>query len=370
MCESLIDAQPYQNVVIQKDVPGGIGFFLGEDSDVYANNYVYATLREWLNGSFYDTAFTEEQKENITVHPIYNENYYSNISNYISGPVDDKICFPSYRNVTTSAYGFGNIDVRYDPNKKAQGTDYAKCQGLKVSTVSGYEGISPWWVRASGSASLYEIGAEVSGRLNTGTNVNQSEYGVRPSCWLNELVPDGTVSESLYSAVHEHTPGEPVWENVHPATCTEGESYDEVVYCAYCTYEFSRTHVTLPTPGHGSMGYDVSSAPSTCTVRGYKMTVCIACGEITAYQEYEIDPDNHNWGEWKVVKQATYEEEGLMRRVCLNDPKHVEELEIPRYEEDENGNPTQKIMEFIESVEEYIKGVIDWILRLFNFFGH
>ena len=58
-----------------------------------------------------------------------------------------------------------------------------------------------------------------------------------------------------------------------------------------------------------------------------------------------------------------------MRRVCENDPAHVEERVIPMYEEDENGNPTQKIQEFIERIETYVKGVIDWILRLFNFFG-
>ena len=94
-------------------------------------------------------------------------------------------------------------------------------------------------------------------------------------------------------------------------TCTEA---GETVYlCAVCGYTYTETAVPL---GHGTQGCDVSSAPSTCTVRGYSMTVCIACGEITDYEEYELDPTNHNWGEWVLVTPATYLSEGLEQRTC------------------------------------------------------
>ena len=124
-----------------------------------------------------------------------------------------------------------------------------------------------------------------------------------------------------------HAPGAAVSENMISATCTTGGGYDTVTYCSRCADELSRTHVTLNATGH-------------------------------------------SWGEWEVITEATYESEGLMRRVCQNDASHVEERVIPRYEEDPNGEPSNVIQEFIEKIESYTRGIIDWILRLFNFFGH
>ena len=49
---------------------------------------------------------------------------------------------------------------------------------------------------------------------------------------------------------HEHTPGEPVKENVKPATCTKDGSHDEVVICTECGEEISRTTVTDYALGH------------------------------------------------------------------------------------------------------------------------
>ncbi len=38
----------------------------------------------------------------------------------------------------------------------------------------------------------------------------------------------------------------------------------------------------------------------------------------------------HKWGEWKVVKAATVNEEGIEERVCQNDPAHAETRAIPK----------------------------------------
>ena len=181
-------------------------------------------------------------------------------------------------------------------------------------------------------------------------------YGPCFSMWAEEIGEALRVESILHDPVNGRAIKEP--------TCTAPGQIE--YHCSICD---NAVYEEIPALGHGSQGYNVTSAPSTCTVRGYKMTVCIACGEVTAYDVYDIDPNNHRWGEWEVIRQATETEEGLMRRVCENDPAHVEERVIPMYEEDENGNPTQKIQEFIERIETYVKGVIDWILRLFNFFG-
>lgn len=48
-----------------------------------------------------------------------------------------------------------------------------------------------------------------------------------------------------------HTPGEPVQENLVPATYSKAGSYDEVVYCTVCKAELSREAKTLDPLGYG-----------------------------------------------------------------------------------------------------------------------
>ncbi len=65
----------------------------------------------------------------------------------------------------------------------------------------------------------------------------------------------------------------------------------------------------------------------TCTERGYTTYVCSRCGD-TYVGDY-TEPTGHDWGEWTTVTEPTETEEGLERRVCGNDPSHVEERVMP-----------------------------------------
>ena len=124
---------------------------------------------------------------------------------------------------------------------------------------------------------------------------------------------------TIYYNVHDHAPAAAsVRENEVAATCTAAGGYDEVVYCYKCDYEFSRNHVDVPAFGH-------------------------------------------NWGEWVVVKQATTDETGLMRRTCANDPTHVEEQVIPKLQPQNN-----VFQQFVERIQEFFQNITDWFSRLFK----
>ena len=186
-----------------------------------------------------------------------------------------------------------------------------------------------------------------------------------------EVLNDALQNARVHYNATDHTPGPAERENNVPPTCTEPGTEDLVTRCTVCHEELGRSHFTVaPALGHGTQGIHESIVPSTCTVYGYRMTICIACGEIMDYDILDIDPNNHAWGEWEVITQATTTEEGLMRRVCNNDPSHIEERIIPRYEEDEASNPIAAIIEFVQELEqtvsEYTRGIIDWFLRLFR----
>ena len=97
-----------------------------------------------------------------------------------------------------------------------------------------------------------------------------------------------------------HTPGEPVKENEIPATCTEEGSYDEVVYCAVCGEELSRTEKITDKTAHIPGGpVKENEIPATCSAEGsYEEAVyCQACGEEISRTVIVIDKLAHTPGE-------------------------------------------------------------------------
>ncbi len=134
------------------------------------------------------------------------------------------------------------------------------------------------------------------------TNTGNAEYWECELCKRYFLDEDGKTEvtvEAVVLAKIKHTEGEPVKENVIPATCTEDGSYDLVVYCTVCSERISSEHRTEPAPGHswsekfesdrdghwhkcGKCGTaserqaHISSGPATYT----KAEVCTVCGYV------------------------------------------------------------------------------------------
>ncbi|MGN0334249.1 MAG: glycosyl hydrolase family 95 catalytic domain-containing protein [Lachnospiraceae bacterium] len=60
----------------------------------------------------------------------------------------------------------------------------------------------------------------------------------------------------------------------------------------------------------------VGKIDATCTTDGYTGDlVCTKCGAVVAEGEV-IKASGHTWGDWEVVKEASFEEEGLEVRIC------------------------------------------------------
>ena len=165
---------------------------------------------------------------------------------------------------------------------------------------------------------------------------------------------------SAYTAPedHEHSPADPVQENVQPATCEGSGSFDLVVYCSECGAELSRadyktdplghdyrdwvetksptcteqgerkrtcsrdeTHVDveyIPALGHN---YDVAVTQPTCTEAGYSTYTCRRCGD--SFVEGMIAALGHCWGE-VVYTWAEDNSQVTATRTCERDATHVE----------------------------------------------
>ena len=86
------------------------------------------------------------------------------------------------------------------------------------------------------------------------------------------------------------------------ATCTEN-GYTAGVYCPDCEKWLSGHKVIEA--GHSEVTYTQNAS---CTVNGYKLTSCSACGEQLDYEI--IAAEGHKLGDWKETKAATCLEKG------------------------------------------------------------
>jgi len=139
----------------------------------YANNYELSAIRKFLNDNFYNTAFNELQKAFIETTTVDNSaastGYSSN--SYACNNTNDKMFLLSSKEVTTTS----------TTARQAEGSDYAKCQGLQFNSSNGN---SYWWLRSPSSYNSYYAYIVNSDGNISGSVVYNANIGVRPACWI------------------------------------------------------------------------------------------------------------------------------------------------------------------------------------------
>lgn len=187
MCESIIDSQAFNNYLLKSSG----GYYGNSSKTFYASDYAQSSIRAWLNDDFYNTAFTNAEKSKIEFSKCENKSTKS--STYDSETTYDKIFLLSYWDAINSSYGFSS-KYTYDTARRAQGTDYAKCQGLCVDTEtdSSYYGNSDWRLRSPGD-SYITWSVSNGGHVYNCLNSDFTSLGVRPALKFN---PKSTIIKS------------------------------------------------------------------------------------------------------------------------------------------------------------------------------
>lgn len=206
----ILDSQDYYQFYEERTIDG---------VTVYPSNYYYSSIREWLNTDFYNTAFVDTQKTNITISHI--ETKSSRYTQYNSPESDDKIFLLSHFDISSTQYGFASTYAA-DTTRLVLGTDYAKVQGLSVFNNSSSigHGYSRWRLRSPDDnrnvSSVYYDGSQAS------TDVGSTEVGVRPACRLKTLKSDyslfnqsNSVDDYLIEQVRKYTADNPVGNTVY-----------------------------------------------------------------------------------------------------------------------------------------------------------
>ena len=276
MCETIIDSQPYSNTIYYNRGASDSGYSFFNDASYtnYASDYETSSIRQWLNDDFYNTAFTDSEKKEINTTNLNNDGYYTSIGTtgyevLDSNSTNDKIFLLSHNEVRNSNFGFNSSYSAYDPARFAQGSDYAKSQGLWVSTSSSYYGNSYWLLRSPGRDSgdcccVYDRGYSISN-----CSVYYSGSGVRPALTLN-----------LQSA-NPHKVNTVTVEAKAP-NCTE-IGWDTYEYCTVCDYSTYVEKSVIP-EAHDIV-IDEAVAPD-CTNAGLtEGSHCSRCDGATVAQE-------------------------------------------------------------------------------------
>ena len=119
-------------------------------------------LRAWMNGEFFETTFTEEEKEIILTTIVKNDNPHG--MKGASADTEDKIYLLSKSEV-----------LHFMPemaDRVAYPTEYAKSKDI---TLSPETGSCRWWTRTPGARKMDMCGMRLDGRI--------SAYGMQDVDW-------------------------------------------------------------------------------------------------------------------------------------------------------------------------------------------
>lgn len=137
-----------------------------------------SSLRTWLNEDFFSSAFTEEEKALILT--VSNENPDHSIVETPGGrDTRDRVFVLCERDTVI----YLNDPADEEAVGKAQGTEYAKANGLQTDE----EGNASWWLRSPGMYEYIAQFVDQNGEPYTNGASTDIDYlcGVRPVLWLD-----------------------------------------------------------------------------------------------------------------------------------------------------------------------------------------
>ncbi len=141
------------------------------------NNYEESRIREWLNSTFYNEAFSEAQKSLIIETEVDNSaaTTDSDTNQYACDNTNDKVYLLSYQEA--------NMLYSTDSERMAVATDYARCEGAYCYGLNGIN--YGYWQLRSPSSGYGDKAWEARGGGNFSTTYTcSSNVGTCPVIWI------------------------------------------------------------------------------------------------------------------------------------------------------------------------------------------
>lgn len=174
LCDTIIDNGVYHNSQASREIGG---------DTVYASNYMHSDIRAWLNGTFYNKAFSAAQQQNIQLTTVDNSAATTGKSEnmYACEDTQDKVFLPSYKEIHNSAYGFVSTGGDSDESRMMLVSDYARATGAWMSDAYVWFGRGQWWTRSPMWDSAVDLSIATPSGTVGGSTVDSASVGIVPA---------------------------------------------------------------------------------------------------------------------------------------------------------------------------------------------
>lgn len=189
LCDSIIANMAYQTDTYSVVGEGSYTHGNGAPEGTRPNNYRYSDIRQWLNAEFYNTVFSELQKQIILKATVDNSGKTTDFDNnmYACEDTEDMLFLLSFADAGSSAYFSGNAA------RMVKVCDYSRATGAYMYvpengvTSSKAAGCGVWWLRSP--CYNYAMGVEAVDYLGNYLNdnfgsVSHEHCGILPAMWL------------------------------------------------------------------------------------------------------------------------------------------------------------------------------------------
>lgn len=174
--------EPIEWIVLDRNEETNQAFLISRlclDNKIYyhlrvSRYWANSTLREWMNGEFFQTIFTPEEQQRVATATVDHHDPHGRRG--ANADTQDKLYLLSREEV-----------LHYMPTEQdrlAWPTEYAKSKDI---TVDKKTGACRWWLRTPGSRECDICGVRVNGRVSAYgmQDVDWKTNTIRPVMWLH-----------------------------------------------------------------------------------------------------------------------------------------------------------------------------------------
>ena len=170
------------------------GYIYFNPSTSDGNSWSDSYIREWANGTFYNSAFAADEQEIIATSTVLNNvtgSYSSSTSDGRGTTTYDKIYLRSYYEMGSGLFSTGTSAQNY-ARRLCSPTDFALSDYAYMYVETSYTtanrpngGTSDYWTRSAGGYDNYACLVGNHGKPERSTYVNHTILGVRPTLHLS-----------------------------------------------------------------------------------------------------------------------------------------------------------------------------------------
>ena len=189
-----VDEENEKALLVTKDI---IAHWVYDSAVMEDVTWETSDIREWLNGTFYNGAFSEEQKAYILESEIVNS------ANPVTGTESgadtvDRVFLLSYEEAQTyfptdesrqACYNFSQEYMAYLAKMMADTPSLEKTEQEALDELDGYndgtDWPDSWWLRTSGDGQQTAAGVGFDGIITEYQNQVWAAHGIRPAIWVD-----------------------------------------------------------------------------------------------------------------------------------------------------------------------------------------